>query len=87
MNIRPLGLTGVGRPLKGGRNHVCRVNLARPGREQPKLGRLALRGVRVRVKRPMEPGENYASSLSDPPYTCLHCFVEEILGISYLLKH
>ena len=48
------------------------MNLARPGREQPKLGRSALRGVRVRVKRLEWPGGNYASSLSDLPSVSQH---------------
>ena len=38
------------------------------------LGRSALRGMRVRVKSPMEPGENCASNLSDPPFFIIRLF-------------
>ena len=43
------------------------MNPARPGREQPKLGRAALEGVRVRVKGLEGLVKPWASSLGDPP--------------------
>jgi len=46
---------------------VCQANLARPGREQPKPGRSALRGVRIRGRGWERPDEFWTSSLGDPP--------------------
>lgn len=43
------------------------------------LGRSALRGVRVRVKSPMEPGENCASNFSGPPLSLTYLDLKNII--------